>query len=59
MGKIRVELVRSMASEPERHRKTLRALKLTKINKSVVLEANDAVRGMVNKVGHLVKVEEV
>ncbi|MDL2286913.1 50S ribosomal protein L30 [Desulfococcaceae bacterium OttesenSCG-928-F15] len=59
MGKLRIELVRSMASEPEKHRKTLRALKLTKINKSVVLEANDAVLGMVNKVHHLVKVEEV
>lgn len=59
MGKLRIELVRSLAGQPEKHRKTLKALKLTKMHKAVVLEANDAVRGMVNKVGHMVKVEEI
>ncbi|MFA6791994.1 MAG: 50S ribosomal protein L30, partial [Candidatus Izemoplasmatales bacterium] len=39
--------------------KTVRALGLTKRNSSVVKEDSEAIRGMVNTVAHLVKVESV
>ncbi len=56
--KIKVTLVKSMIGRPEKHRKVLRAMGLSKIGKSVVLEDTASNRGMVVKVSHLVKAEE-
>ena len=56
--RIRVTLVRSMIGKPERQRRTLRGLGLTKLNKTVELENSPSVRGMVNAVSHMVKIEE-
>ena len=42
-----------------KHRKTVEALGLKKLNKTVELPDNDAVRGMIWHVKHLVKVEEI
>ena len=42
-----------------KHRKTIQALGLKKINSFNIHEDNDAIRGMVEQVKHLVKVEEV
>ena len=42
-----------------KHRATVEALGLKKLNKSVELPDNDAVRGMIWHVKHLVKVEEI
>ncbi len=56
--KIKVTLVKSMIGRPEKHRKVLRAMGLSKIGKSVVLEDTASNRGMVFKVSHLVKAEE-
>ncbi len=56
-GKIKITLVKSMNGRPEKHRKVLRGMGLTKMNKTVELEDTPSIRGMVNKVTHLVKVE--
>lgn len=57
-GRLKVTLVKSMIGRPEKHRKVLRAMGLTKLNRTVELEDTPSVRGMVNKVPHLVKAEE-
>jgi large subunit ribosomal protein L30 len=56
-GMIKITMVKSMNGRPERHRKILRGMGLTKLNKTVELEDTPSIRGMVNKVIHLVKVE--
>lgn len=59
MGKIKVTLVKSTIGQGPKQMATAQTLGLTKMNKSVIKEDNDAIRGMVNTIGHLVKVEEV
>ena len=56
---IKVTLVKSMIGRPEKHRKILRSMGLTKINRSVQFADNPSTRGMANKVSHLVKIEEI
>ncbi|WRN53056.1 50S ribosomal protein L30 [Staphylococcus aureus] len=51
-------LTRSVIGRPETQRKTVEALGLKKTNSSVVVEDNPAIRGQINKVKHLVTVEE-
>ena len=58
IGKIRVTLVKSMIGRPEKHRKVLRGMGLTKLNKTVELVDTPSIRGMINKVSHMVKTEE-
>ncbi|MCP3922194.1 MAG: 50S ribosomal protein L30 [Desulfobacterales bacterium] len=58
-SKIKIQLVRSMIGRPEKHRKILRGMNLTKINRTVELEDTPSIRGMVQKVKHLVKVEDI
>lgn len=55
---LRITLVKSTIGYSERHKATVRALGLRKINQSVVQEDNPSVRGMLSKVNHLVKIEE-
>ncbi len=57
-GSVKVKLIRSMIGRPEKHRKVLRGMGLTKLNKTVHLEDTPAIRGMIFKVSHLVKAEE-
>ena len=57
--KLKVTLVRSAISRPEVQRRTVKALGLTKLNKSRVLPDNLAVRGMIRQVSLLVQVEVV
>ncbi len=57
-GKLKITLVKSMIGRPEKHRKVLRGMGLTKLNRTVELEDTPAIRGMVNAVSHLVKSEE-
>ncbi len=57
-GTLRITLVKSMIGRPEKHRKVLRGMGLNKVNRSVELEDTPAVRGMVQKVSHLVTAEE-
>ncbi|MBO5199495.1 MAG: 50S ribosomal protein L30 [Lachnospiraceae bacterium] len=57
--KVKVTLVKSPISAIPKHRKTVEALGLTKMHKTVELPNNAATKGMVNQVRHLVKVEEI
>lgn len=56
---LRVTWVKSWIGSSRKQRATIKALGLTKLNSSVILPDNQAVRGMVNKVSHLVEVEPV
>ncbi|ABK17260.1 50S ribosomal protein L30 [Syntrophobacter fumaroxidans] len=56
---IQVKLVRSPIGRPEKHRKVLQALGLTRLNKTVNLHATPAVAGAVKKVIHMVEVKEL
>ena len=57
-GSVKVKLVRSMIGRPEKHRKVLRGMGLTRLNKTVELKDTPEIRGMINKVSHLVSTEE-
>ena len=59
MAKVKVTLKRSLIGRPETQRKTVRALGLRKINSVVELPDNPAIRGQLNKVEHLIQVEEI
>ncbi|MEI8074197.1 MAG: 50S ribosomal protein L30 [Bacteroidota bacterium] len=59
MKKIRIKLVKSGIDRPERQKLTLQALGLNKLNAIKEVEATPQILGMVNKVSHLVTVEEV
>ncbi|HCZ8811846.1 50S ribosomal protein L30 [Staphylococcus aureus] len=58
MAKLQITLTRSVIGRPETQCKTVEALGLKKTNSSVVVEDNPAIRGQINKVKHLVTVEE-
>ena len=55
--KLKVTLIRSGINRPEVQKLTIKGLGLTRMNKSVVLNDTAAIRGMIRKVSHLVKVE--
>lgn len=57
--KVRVTLVKSPIGAIPKHKRTVEALGLRKLNKSVELPNNAATKGMVQQVRHLVKVEEI
>jgi len=59
MKKIKVKQVRSQIRRPQDQKRTLEALGLRKMNQVVEHDASPSVLGMVNKVKHLVSVEEV
>ncbi|MCQ4726887.1 50S ribosomal protein L30 [Anaerotignum faecicola] len=59
MAEIKITLVKSTIGAIPKHKKTVQALGLRKINSSVIQQDNVAIRGMVNQVSHLVKVEEI
>ncbi len=57
--KLRITLVKSPIGAIPKHRKTVAALGLRKMHKTVEMPDNAAIRGMVQQVRHLVKVEEI
>ncbi len=59
MAKIKITQTRSAIDRHYKQKRTLIALGIKKMNQSVVLEGSDAVRGMCNKISHLVTVEEI
>lgn len=59
MSKIRITQVRSKNGRPERQKRTLEALGIHKLNHSVEHEVTPQILGMVEKIKHLVKVEEI
>lgn len=56
---LKVTLVKSTIGAVPRNRKTVESMGLRKLNKSVVLPDNEATRGQIRQISHLVKVEEV
>ena len=59
MKKIKIAQVKSVIDRPERQKRTMVALGLKKMNASVEVEATPQILGMVTKVNHLIKVEEL
>jgi len=59
MSKIRISQVRSAINRPSRQKKTLEALGLKKLHQTKEFEATPAILGMIEKVKHLLKVEEI
>jgi len=57
-GALKIRLIKSVIGRPEKHRRTVRSLGLGKLNRHVVLKDTPLVRGMVQKVSHLLEVEE-
>ncbi|MCK5544234.1 MAG: 50S ribosomal protein L30 [Desulfobulbaceae bacterium] len=56
--KLKVTLVKSKIGSTKRIRATLTGLGLTRTNKTIIRKDTPEIRGMINKVQHLVKVEE-
>ena len=56
--KLKVTLVKSTIGAVPKHKKTVEAMGLRKVNKTVELPDNAATRGMIKQLQHLVKVEE-
>ncbi|CRZ35239.1 MAG: 50S ribosomal protein L30 [Thermoanaerobacteraceae bacterium] len=57
--KLKITLVKSTIGAIPKHRATVKALGLTKLNKTVEKPDNAAVRGMIEQIKHMVKVEEI
>ncbi|GAA0304390.1 large subunit ribosomal protein L30 [Gracilibacillus halotolerans] len=58
-NKLEITLKRSVIGRPGDQKETVKTLGLKKIRQSVVREDTPAVRGMINKVSHLVEVKEI
>ena len=58
-GQLRITLVRSTIGRPGDQERAVKSLGLRKVNQTVVRNDSPSIRGTVNKIGHLVKVEEV
>ena len=59
MNELQITLVRSTIGVKPKHKQTVAALGLRKLNSTVTKKDNPAIRGMVHQVRHLLKVEEV
>ncbi len=59
MKKLKVTLVRSTIDRIEAHKRIVRALGLRKLNSSRIHDDNPVIRGMINKISYLLKVEEL
>ena len=58
MKKLRIKQVRSGIGRPERQKRTLRALGFKRLNQTIEVEASPQVVGMIEKVKHLIEIEE-
>jgi len=59
MAKVKITQIKSGIDRPERQKRTLQALGLRKLNATVEVEKTPQIEGMIEKVLHLVKVEEI
>jgi large subunit ribosomal protein L30 len=59
MAKVRITQIRSLISRPEKQRRTIKAIGLGKINRSVELELTPQLAGMIRKVNHLISIKEI
>lgn len=58
MGKVKITQIKSLINRPETQHKTIQALGLGKINKTVEHELTPQIAGMIRKVNHLITVKE-
>lgn len=58
MGKVVITQVKSTIKKPEGQKRTIAALGLGKINRTVEVEMTPQIAGMIDKVSHLVSVKE-
>ena len=58
MVKLRITWVKSSIGYERSQKRTLKALGFHRLNQSIIHEDSSPIRGMINKVRHLVKVEE-
>jgi len=58
-NKLAITLTRSLIGRPQDQRETVKALGLRKLHQTVEQPDNAAIRGMINKVSHLVTVKEI
>jgi large subunit ribosomal protein L30 len=58
-NKLAITLTRSLIGRPQDQRETVKALGLRKLHQTVEKPDNPAIRGMINKVSHLVSVKEI
>jgi large subunit ribosomal protein L30 len=59
MAKVKITQIRSLIDRPLKQKATIKALGLGKINKSVEVENTPQIAGMLTKVAHLIKVEQL
>ncbi len=59
MAKIKITQIKSIIDRSEKQKRTMQALGLTKMNRSVEVEATPQIIGMVKKVTHLVAIEKI
>ena len=57
-AEIKVTLIKGHIGKPLKQRAVLNGMGLKKVNKSVVLKNTPEIKGMINKVSHMLKVEE-
>lgn len=59
MAHLKITLVRSGIGRPRKHKQVLIGLGLTKLHRTVIRQDRPEVRGMIQKVRHLLQVEEI
>lgn len=59
MKKLKITLKRSLIGRTDKHKKAIKSLGLKKIGSQVIKEDNPALRGVLQKVGYMIDVEEV
>ncbi len=59
MAKVKITYVKSIIDRPEGQKRTIKALGFSKLNQSREVEGTPAVLGMINKVAHLLKIENI
>jgi len=59
MAKLRITKIRSVINRPENQKRTMVALGLHKMNQSKEIEDTPMVKGMIQKVEHLLKIEKI
>lgn len=59
MGKVKITQTRSTIKRPETQIRTIKALGLGKINRTVEVELTPQIQGMIRKVNHLITVKEL
>jgi large subunit ribosomal protein L30 len=59
MAKVQITQKRSMIKRPDTQQRTMKALGLGRINKTVEVELTPQIAGMISKVNHLITVKEL